>query len=104
MLLDPAQHLISIDGVHKNLNLRRATGELLAEGVTQTAVPRPTILEGYNVEKSTAGVLAAGGNGQGTRIGTMLNDLATALGGTLTLWEPIRDGTIWHLRAHIAYP
>ncbi len=104
VLLDPAQNLASIDGVHKNLNLRRSTGELLAEGLQQTAVSRPTILEGYNVEKTTAAVLAAGGTGHGTRIGNMLADLAAALGGSVTLWEPIRDGSIWHLRVHVAYP
>ena len=104
MLLDPAHRLASIDGVHKNLNLRRSTGLLLADGLQQTAIPQPVILEGYNVEKSTAAAVAAGGSGQGTRIGNLLEDAAIALGGTVVKWEPVRDGTIWHLRVHIEYP
>jgi len=104
VLLDPAHRLASIDGVHKNLNLRRSTGLLLADGLQQTAIPQPVILEGYNVEKSTAAAVAAGGSGQGTRIGNLLEDAAIALGGTVVKWEPVRDGTIWHLRVHIEYP
>ena len=29
---------------------------------------------------------------------------AKALGGTVTRWQPVKDGTVWHLRIHIAYP
>jgi hypothetical protein len=104
VLLDPTQGLASVDGVHKNGHLRRATGALLADGLQQTSVPQPSILEGYNVEKTTAVALAAGGSGQGTWIGKLLADAATALGGRVTTWEPVRDGTIWHLRIHIEYP
>ncbi len=66
--------------------------------------PKPAILEGFNVEKSTASALASGGNGQGTRIGNLLEDTAKAPGGTVTRWEPIKDGKLWHLRLHISYP
>jgi len=103
--IDPGKQMASIDGVHKNNNLpSRSTGELLAEGLWQTVLPKPAILEGYNVEKSTAAVLAAGGSGQGTLIGNMLEDAATALGGAVGRWESVRDGNIWHLRAHVSYP
>jgi hypothetical protein len=103
--VDPGQGLATIDGVHKNVNLPpRSTGGLLAEGFQQSSLPKPTILEAFNVEKSTAAMLASGGNGQGTRIGNMLDDTATSLGGTVTRWEPIKDGNIWHLRVHISYP
>jgi hypothetical protein len=103
--LDPGQGLASIDGVHKNVSLpSRSTGGLLAEGLQQVGMPKPAVLEGFNVEKSTASALAAGGNGHGTLIGNMLEDAARALGGTVRRWEPIKDGSIWHLRAHISYP
>jgi hypothetical protein len=42
--------------------------------------------------------------GPGTRIGNLLNDAVTALGGAVTRWEPVLDGTLWHLRVHITYP
>jgi hypothetical protein len=67
-------------------------------------MPKPAVLEGYNVERTTAAALASGGNGQGTLLGNMLEDAARALGGTVTRWEPVRDGTIWHLRIPISYP
>lgn len=103
--VDPGQGLASIDGVHKNVCVpRRSTGGLLAEGLRQTGVPKPAVLEGFNVERTTASALATGGNGQGTLIGIMLEDAARALGGTVTRWEPIKDGNIWHLRVHISYP
>jgi hypothetical protein len=103
--IDPAQGLASIDGVHKNVSLPpRSTGSLLAEGLQQTGMSKPTVLEGFNVEKTTATALGAGGNGQGTRIGNMLEDTARALGGTVTRWEPLKDGMIWHLRVHVSYP
>src|SRR5579884_3369874 len=63
--LDPGQGLVSIDGVHKNANLpSRSTGSLLAEGLRQSGMAKPTILEGFNVERTTARALAAGGSGQ----------------------------------------
>jgi hypothetical protein len=103
--IDPDQGIASIDGVHKNIKLPpRSTGRLLAEGLCQSGMPRPAILEGFNVEKTTALVLAAGGNGQGTRVGNMVEDAASALGGIVTRWEPIQDGNAWHLRVHISYP
>lgn len=67
-------------------------------------MPKPAILEGFNVEKNTANNLIAGGTGAGTRIGRLLDDTAKVLGGFVTRWEPVKDGGIWHLRAHIAYP
>lgn len=67
-------------------------------------MPTPAILEGFNVEKATAAILGSGGTGQGTLLGHMLDDTAKALGGTVTRWEPIQDGNIWHLRVHISYP
>jgi hypothetical protein len=103
--LDPAMGLASIYGVHKNVNLpQRSTGALLAEGLQQTVISRPAILEGVNTETTTASVLAAGGNGQGTPIGNMLEDAAKALGATVIRWEPIKDSAIWHLRVHLSYP
>src|SRR5207249_4811787 len=89
--LDPDQGLASIDGVHKNVNLPpRSTGGLLAEGLRQSGMPRPAILEAFNVEKTTAADLAAGGTGQGTLIGNLLEDAAIALGGVVTRWEPVK--------------
>jgi hypothetical protein len=105
VLLDPSQGLASIDGVRKNVKLPpRSTGGLLAEGLQQAGMAKPAILEGFNVERATAAVLASGGNGQGTLIGNLLEDAARALGGTVTRWEPIRDGSSWHLRVHVSYP
>jgi hypothetical protein len=103
--LDPGNGLASIDGVHKNVSLPpRSTGGLLADGLKQAGMPRPAILEAFNVEPSTAQTLAAGGNGQGTLIGNMLEDTARALGGMVTLWEPVQNGNSWHLRIHITFP
>jgi hypothetical protein len=105
VLLDPGQGLSSIDGVHKNSNLPpRSTGGLLAEGLQLSGMPEPAILEAYNVERTTAIALDAGGTGQGTRMGNLLEDAARALGGTITRWEPMKDGQIWRLRIHISYP
>ena len=67
-------------------------------------MPEPAILEAYNVERTTAIALDSGGTGQGTRMGNLLADAAGALGGTITRWEPIKDGQIWRLRIHISYP
>jgi hypothetical protein len=103
--LDSAQGLASIDGVRKNIRLSpRSTGGLLADGLKQAGMSRPAILEAYNVVRTTAAVLDAGGDGQGTRLGNMLEDAAKALGGTVIRWEPLRDGSTWHLRVHISYP
>jgi len=65
---------------------------------------RPAILEAYNVERSTRGSLRAGGNGQGTLVGNLLEDTARALGGTIVRWEAIPDGNSFHLRIHVIYP
>jgi hypothetical protein len=103
--LDPDQELASVDGVHKNVKLPpRSTGSLIADGLQQAGVAKPTVLEAYNVERTTATELEAGGDGQGTLLGNMLEDVARALGGAVNQWEPIKDGTIWHLRIHISYP
>ncbi len=67
-------------------------------------MPEPAIIEAFNVEKSTALALNSGGTCRGTRIGDLLADAASALGGTITQWEPIKDGQIWRLRIHISYP
>jgi hypothetical protein len=105
VLLDPVQGLASIDGVHKNRKLpRRSTGGLLADGLRQIGMPRPLILEAYNVERSTRAVLAAGGTGQGTLLGNLLEDTAAALGSTVVRWEAIPVGNYYHLRAHLVYP
>jgi hypothetical protein len=67
-------------------------------------MPKPAIIEAFNVEISTALVLDTGGTGRGTRMGELLADRAKALGWTITQWEPIKDGQIWRLRIHISYP
>ena len=103
--LDPTRGLASIDGVHKNVRLPPgSTGGLLADGLRQAGMPKPAILEAFNVERSTAAALIAGGTGQGTRIGNLLEETTGALGGTMARWEPVRDGSLWHLRAHVTYP
>ena len=103
--LDPGPGIASVDGVHKNALLPpRSTGGLLADGLRQAGMPRPIILEGYNVERTTAAALAAGADGQGTLIGNLLEDTPQALGGAVSRWEPIQDGGCWHLRAHVSYP
>jgi hypothetical protein len=103
--LDPGQGLASIDGIHKNVLLpRRSTGGLVAAGLKQAGMPRPVILEAYNVERTTQAVLAAGGNGQGTLIGNLLEDTVKGLGGTITRWEPIPNGSSFHLRVQVSYP
>ena len=106
ILIDVAQGMASIAGVHKNALLpSRSTGGLLADGLRQVGMPRPTLLEGYNVtEPQTASVLRTGGSGQGTVLGNMLTDTVAALGGTITQWEPVWDGSTYHLRVHVAYP
>ena len=83
---------------------RKKYAAILADGLQQSGMPKPAILEGFNVEKTTAAVLGSGGTGQGTLLGNMLDDTAKALGGTVTRWEPLEDGNIWHLRVHISYP
>lgn len=103
--LDSTTGLVSIDGVRKNSRLpSRSTGGLLADGLKQIGMLQPTILEGYNVERTTAAALVNGANGQGTLIGNTLEDLAVALGGSVSRWEPIQDGNAWHLRLHVTYP
>jgi hypothetical protein len=67
-------------------------------------MPKPAILEAFNVERGTAAALSAGGAGRGTRVGNLLEDAATALGGTVIRWEPVADASLWHLRVHLAYP
>jgi hypothetical protein len=105
VLLDVTLGLASIDGVGKNLQLpRRSTGALLADGLRQVGMARPAILEGYNVERATRAALAAGGDGRGTLIGNMLEDTVRALGGVIIRWEPVPDGSYYHLRVHISYP
>lgn len=103
--LDVTAGLVSIDGVRKNSLLpSRSTGGLLADGLKQVGMHRPAIVEGYNVERTTATALTNRASGQATLIGNMLEDLATALSGSVCRWEPIQDGNAWHLRAHITYP
>jgi len=103
--LDASAGLASIDGIRKNSLLpSRSTGGLLADGLRQAGMPRPPVLEGYNVERTTAAALANGGTGQGTLIGNLLEDVARALGGNVARWEPIKDGPVWRLRVHIVYP
>jgi len=61
-------------------------------------MPKPIVLEAYNVEKTTSAALAAGGNGRGKLLGNLLEDTAKALGGTIRHWEPVQDGSNFHLR------
>jgi hypothetical protein len=103
--LDASKGLVSIDGIRKNALLpSRSTGGLIADGLRQAGLPKPSLLEGYNVERTTAAALANGGTGLGTLIGNLLEDVARALGGIVARWEPIRDSNAWHLRAHVIYP
>ncbi len=103
--LDPPVGLVSIAGAGSNKKLpKRSTGGLVADGLRQTPMPQPAIVEGYNVETTTWASLAAGGDGQGTLIGNLLADLVQALGGTVVRWEPLPDGAIYHLRVHVVYP
>lgn len=103
--LDFAQGLASIDGIHRNAKLPpRSTGVLVAEGLRQAGMPKPAVFEAFNVTKSTAAVLEAGGDGQRTVIGNMLEDAALALGGVVAQWEPVKDGAVWHLRIQLSFP
>jgi hypothetical protein len=103
--VDPLQGLASIDGIYRNALLpRRSTGGLLADGLRQAGMPRPAVLEAYNVERTTHAALAAGGNGRGTLLGNLLEDTAQALGGGVARWEPIPNGNAYHLRVHLTYP
>ena len=102
---DPSYNLVSIDSVHKNVLLRRrSTGRLLAEGLGQTPFSKPAILEAYNVERTTANNLAAGGDGRATLIGNLLEDTTAGLGGSILYWMPVPAGGVWHLRVFISYP
>lgn len=76
----------------------------MADGLKQARMAQPAIIEAYNVEKTTAASLARGQEGQGTRVGNLLADTVSVLGGIVTRWEPIRDGSSWHLRVHVSYP
>jgi len=76
----------------------------MAEGLQQVGMLRPKILEAYNVEKTTRATLAAGGTGQGTRIGNLLEDTVRALGGAIVHWEPFKAGSRYDLRVHVSYP
>lgn len=103
--LDAGQALASIDAIHRNVLLPpRSTGGLIADGLHKAGLTAPVILEAYNVERATRYALITGGKGQGTRIGNLLEDIAKALGGSVNHWEPIQDGSDWHLRIHITYP
>lgn len=103
--LDTALGMASIAGVYRNAFLpKRSTGELIADGLSQTPMPRPVILEAYNVEASTRYNLRNGGDGQGTLLGNMLADAVLALGGAITRWESVQDGKAFHLRVHVVYP
>jgi hypothetical protein len=105
IVLDPATGLASVAGVHRNALLpRRSTGELIADGLSRTPMPRPAVLEAYNVERKTRYNLMNGGSGVGTLLGDMLADTVAALGGTITRWEPVKDGNVYHLRVHADYP
>jgi hypothetical protein len=105
ILVDPVLGLASIDGVHRNdLLPRRSTGGLLAEGLVLVGMPQPSILEAYNVDKSTFAALIAGGDGHGTLLGNLLSDTVTALGGSITRWDPVPDGGTYHLRVQVTYP
>lgn len=101
--IDSAHRLASVDSIHKNgLLPPRSTGGLLAEGLRLAGAATPVILEGYNVERVTAATLAAGGDGRGTPVGNLLADAAAALGRVVIRWEPIPDGSAWHLRLHLS--
>jgi hypothetical protein len=103
--IDPVAQSASIDGVFRNARLPpRSTGGLLADALRQAGLPHPLTLEAYNVDRGTAAVQATGGTGQGTRLGNMLEDIASALGGVIVQWEPVPDGGVWHLRIHMIYP
>lgn len=78
---------------------------MLADGLKQEGMPKPAVVEAYNVvEKSTHAALVAGGDGQGTLIGNLLEDTAKALRGTVSRWEPVKNGNAFHLRIHLSYP
>lgn len=103
--LDAGQGLASIDGVYKNVLLpKRSTGALVANGLNQAGMPKPNILEAYNVEKTTLAALAGGGDGRGTLLGNLLEDTAKALGGTIMRWEPVQERSSFHLRVYVSYP
>ena len=102
--LDLSIGLASIAAVVANLQLpSRSTGGLIAEGLQLTPLTRPTILEAFSVEATTREALRRGGEGPGTLLGNLLEDLAVALSGTIIRWEPIAEGKYYHLRVHLTY-
>jgi hypothetical protein len=105
ILLDPTRQLVSIDSVRRNdLLPRRSTGQLMAVSLAQAGMPRPAILEAYNVRGATAAVLRAGSDGSDTPLGRFLGRVAVALVGAVVRWEPVLDGSCYHLWAHVEYP
>lgn len=105
LLLDVDQGAASIRGVHQNVLLPpRSTGGLLAEVLAHLGVPQPGVLEGYNVDRWTRAALRAGGDGQGTPAGYLLDNTVMALDGAIIRWEPESDIVAYHLRVHIVYP
>lgn len=105
LLLDHNQQSASLSGIHKNALLPpRSTGGLLAEILVDLSLPRPNVLESYNVDKRTRTALSAGGDGQGTPAGYLLENTVKALGGMISRWEPEKDVGAYHLRVHIVYP
>ena len=104
ILFDRILLMASIDAIHRNSFLPpRSTGGLVAEGLRQTNMPCPMILEGHNVERTTSDALEQGSRPQDTHIGKMLADTVRELGGEAVRWEAIRDGNAWHIRAYINY-
>lgn len=105
ILLDPDRQLVSIDSVRRNDMLPpRSTGRLMALSIVQAGMPRPAILEAYNVDRLTTAALATGSDGSDTPLGRFLARVVAALGGTVVRWEPVPDGLCYHLWAHVEYP
>jgi hypothetical protein len=86
VLVDQHQGLASFDGIHRNVLLpRRSTGSLFAEGLQIAGMPKPSVVEAYNViERSTRLAILSGRDGTGTVIGNLLEDIVRALGGIIT--------------------
>ena len=100
-----AMEMASIGGVHRNYHLsRRSTGGQIAEGLVQTPLPRPKVLEAYNVEETTACRLMIGEDGQGTLLGNTIEDTAKTLGTKIERRETVPDIGAIHLRVHLSYP
>ena len=106
LLLDATNGVASIDSVRRNDFLpRRSTARLVAESLRIAGLPRPAVIEGYNVShRPTLAAIRAGSDGRATLVGRFLERVANVLGGTIVRWEAVPNYGSFDLRLYLTYP